>query len=271
MKNSKSLITALFVFLFVAPIIAQEDIITRKEIGIQVGTSFTAIHETRYSNLTKRYVQPKYSLYYQKWNNKKRSEFLLDFTMTTNLKNPQNLWFKIIHPEVLYTYQRKVNKNWIGGYFHSSTVLNFPKNTKKLFGNNPISYTIAQSLGLAVNRTESLIEKTNYRLDANLGTKIALLSHVIRPIHGHPYPEHFLQEDVFTPTRDGLGSSISKSGKIQTLDKYQNMKLTLGLNYIYKNRLKVGFQYQGNFQKIKEGKQSSYKSHDLTLGLGYLF
>ena len=271
MKNSKSFITALFVFLFVAPIIAQEDNITRKEIGIRVGTSFTAIHESRFSNLTKRYIQPKFGLIYHKWNDQKRTEIILNYSMTANVKNPENLWYKIIHPEVLYTYQQKAGNNWIGGYFHSSTVLNFPKNTKGLFGYNSISYSIAHSLGLAVNRTENLIEKNNHRLDANVGTKVALLSHVIRPIHGHPYPEHYLQEDVFTPTRDGLGKSIPKSGQLQTLDKYQNMKFVLGLNYFYKDHLKFGVQYERNFQKIKIGKQSSYKSHDLMIGISYVF
>ena len=271
MKYSKSLITALFVLLIVAPLAAQIDNITRKEIGVQIGTSFTSIHESRYSNITKRYVQPKYGLYYQKWNDKKRTELLLNYSMTSNVKNPQNLWYKIIHPEVLHTIQRKVGDNWIGGYFHSSTVLNFPKNANGLFGNNPISYTIANSLGLAINRTESFMEKNNNRLEANMGAKVALLSHVIRPIHGHPYPEHFFQEDVFTPTQVGLGKSIPKSGKIRTLNKYQNIKLVLGLNYYHKDHLKIGVQYQGNFQKIKEGRQSSYNAHDLLLRVSYVY
>jgi len=271
MKNSKSIITALFVFLFIASSTAQKDNITRKEIGVQTGTSFTSVYDSRYSNLTKRYVQPKYGLYYQKWNNKKRTELLLNYTMTTNVENPQNLWYKIIHPEVLYTYQRKANKNWIGGYFHSSTLLNFPKNDKGLFGNNPISYTIAHSLGFAINRTEHLIQHKNHRLEVDMSAKVALLNHVVRPIYGHPYPEHFFQEDVFTPTREGLGSSIFKSGKIKTLDKYQNFKFSLGLNYYFKDHLNIGLQYQGNFQKVKEGKQSSYKLHDLSIGIGYAF
>ena len=171
---------------------------------------------------------------------------------------------------MLYSYQRNLKNNWIGGYFHSSTLLNFPKNTQKLFGNNPISYTIVQSLGFAANRTENLFEKNNHRLEVSAGGKIALLNHVIRPAYGHPYPEHFLQEDVFNPTQEGLGSSIFKSGKIQSLDKYQNIKLALEFNYIYRKHLKIGIQYQGNFQKINTGKQYFYKSHDLAFGMGYI-
>jgi len=271
MKNSKSFITALFVLLFIVSSSAQKDNNTIKEIGVQTGTSFTSVYDSRYSNLTKRYVQPKYGLYYQKWNNKKRTELLISYTMTTNVEDPLNLWYKIIHPEVLSTYQRKVNKNWIGGYFHSSTLLNFPKNDKGLFGNNPISYTIAHSLGFAINRKENLVIKNNHRLDIDMSAKIALLNHVVRPIYGHPYPEHYFQEDVFSPTREGIGSSIFKSGKINFLDKYQNFKFTLGLNYYFKDHLKIGIQYQGNFQKVNEGKQSIYKSHDLSVGLGYSF
>ena len=79
MKNSKSLITALFVLLFLAPLMAQTDNNSRKEIGVKYGTSFTSINESRYSNLTKKYVQPKYGLYFSKWNNRKRTELMFNY------------------------------------------------------------------------------------------------------------------------------------------------------------------------------------------------
>ena len=270
MKKLKSIITAYFVFLTIITLTAQEDHL-HQEIGIRFGTSFTAYNEARYSAMTKKYIQPKIGLVYSKWNEKKREELSLSYTSTFQPSNPKNLWYKIIHPEVNYTYQRKVDDAWIGGFFQSSTILNFPKNGKKLFGNNPISYTIANSLGVAVDLVEPLLENDNRRLDLILGGRTALLSHVIRPNYGHPYPEHYLQEDVFTPTRSGLGKSIPKSGKLRTLDKFQNMKLVLGLNFYYKDHLKVGVQYERNFQRIKEGKQSTYKSHDLMFGVSYVY
>ena len=271
MKNSKSLITALFVLLFLAPLMAQTDNNSRKEIGVKYGTSFTSINESRYSNLTKKYVQPKYGLYFSKWNNRKRTELMFNYFMTMNVEDPENLWYKIIHPEVLYTYQRKVKNNYIGGYFHSSTLLNFPRNDEGLFGNNPISYTIAHSLGFAINRTENLIENENHRLSLEASAKVALLNHLIRPMYAHPYPEHFFQEDVFNPTREGLEDSIHRSGKITTLNKYQNIKFSLGLNYFLKERVRVGIQYQGNFQRVNLGKPSTYLAHDLMLGMGFIF
>ena len=270
MKNLKLVIIVLFVAIMSISLAAQTDHLHR-EFGIRIGTSFTAYNEARYSAMTKKYFQPKVGLVYTKWNDKKREELSINYTSTFKPSNPNNLWYKIIHPEVNYTYQRKVANTWIGGFYQSSTILNFPKNGQRLFGNNPISYTIANSIGLATDYAETLTENDHQRLDINAGAKVALLSHVIRPIYGHPYPEHYLQEDVFTPTRSGLGKSIPKSGKIRTLDKYQSMKLVLGLNFYHKDHLKIGVQYERNFQKVREGKQSSYKSHDLTLGVSYVY
>ena len=271
MKNLKSVLVFTFVLLIVLPLAAQNDNKLHREFGIKFGTSFTAYNETRYSAITKNYKQPKIGLVYAKWNDKKREEFYASYTSTFSNPNPQNLWYKIIHPEVVYSYQRKVANTWIGGYYHSSTLLNFPKNDKKLFGNNPISYTIANGLGIAINHAESLLENDNRRLDIYGGAKMALLNYVIRPSYGHPYPEDYLQEDVFKPTRAGMGKSVAKSGKFRTVDKYQSMKLVMGLNFYHKDHLKIGVQYERNFQKVREGKQATYKSHDFTVGISYLY
>lgn len=271
MKNLKSVILILFISFITSSFFAQNDHSLHRELGIRIGASFTTYNEARYSAMTKNYIQPKVGFIYIKMNNKKREELLMSYTSTFKPSNIQNLWYKIINPEVNYTYQRRIANTWIGGFYQSSTILNFPKNGRGLFGNNPISYTIANSLGIAGDFSNILLEKNNRRLDLNTGTKIALLSHVVRPAFGHPYPEHYLQEDIFTPTRDGLGKSIFKSGKIRTIDKYQSIKLVLGLNYYHGDHLKLGINYEGNFQKVREGKRAIYKSNDLIFSVSYIY
>lgn len=271
MKNLK-LVTFIFLISFIAsPFFAQKENTRHRELGIRFGASFTTYNEARYSAMTKKYIQPKVGLIYIKMTDKKREELVLSYTSTFKPSNAQNLWYKIINPEVNYTYQRKVANTWIGVFHQNSTLLNFPKNGKRLFGNNPISYTIANSLGVAADFSTILLEKNNRRLDIGAGTKIALLSHVIRPTFGHPYPEHYLQEDVFNPTRKGLGKSIFKSGKIRTINKYQSIKFVFSLNYYHRDHLKVGINYEGNFQKVKEGKRAVFKSNDLAFSVYYVY
>lgn len=271
MKNSNCIITAFFIFLFVTPLSAQKESFLHREIGIRIGTSLTMSKESRFSNMTKRYIQPKFGLAYIKMTDKKREELILSYTSTFKPKNPTSLWYKIINTEVNYTYQRKVKNTWLGGTYQSSTILNFPNNGRGLFGNNPISYTIINSLGIAVDHTQGLLEKNNRRLDINLGTRIPLVSYLIRPIYGHPYPEHFLQEDVFTPTRNNIGKSIFRSGKVRTIDKYQSIKLVLGLHYYHNDHLKIGMNYEGSIQRVSDGKRLTYSYHDLILNVSYVY
>ena len=250
---------------------AQESNPTHREIGVQLGMSLTSMKEQRFSALPKKYVQPRVGFFYGKWNHQKKQELELSYSMNLNVKNPQFLWYKIINPEVSYAYQRKVKDNWLGGYFQSSTLLSFPKNGKKGFGNNPISYTIANSLGIAFDRSFSLREneKNNWKMDA--GVRSTLLSYVIRPHYAHPYPEHFLQEDIFNPTREGMGSSIFKSGKIRTPNKYWGFNLRLGINYFHRDNLKLGFQYRLNVQSSHHQRKMLYRTQDLILGISYLY
>ena len=116
-----------------------------------------------------------------------------------------------------------------------------------------------------------LVDKNNRRLDINLGTRIPFMSYLIRPIYGHPYPEHFLQEDVFTPTRNNIGKSIFRSGKVRTIDKYQSIKLVLGLHYYHNDHLKIGMNYEGSIQRVSDGRRLTYSYHDLILNVSYVY
>jgi len=272
MKKLK-LIQALLILIFAnASLLAQDDIHpTQKEIGVQFGLSINSIKEERFSAITKKYVQPKFGLVYRKQNDKKRQELLLSFTSSLSRDQPKYLWYKIINPEVSYTYQRKVADFWVGGYYQSSTFLNWAQNDQNSFGNNSIAYTISNNLGIAVDRSLEISSKGKHKFDSDMGVRSTLLSHVIRPHYGHPYPEHFLQEDVFNPTRAGMGKSVAKSGKLRTVNKFWGMNLKLGFNYIYNDKWKMGVQYGFNMLRNNEGKKMIQKAHDVMLGVSYLY
>ena len=271
MNNLKLSIIILLVGLTTLPLMAQNKKGFTREIGFSMGTRFSAIKEDRYSALTKKYIQPKFGFHFNKWNDKTRKSFSVSYSTTQNIKDAQNLWYKVFHPEINYSYQRKVGTTWIGAFYESNTLLLFPKSKTGSFGNNMISYTMANNIGLAVDYTKEIMTRGNARFDADLGARMALLSYLIRPIQGHPYPEKFMKEGVFDPNMKGLGKAIVKSGKIRTIDKYNSIKLSLGLNYYYKDNLKVGLRFERNIQKVKEGRRMSFGASDLMMGVSYIY
>jgi len=244
---------------------------TQKEIGLQFGMSFNSMNEQRFSAITKKYLQPKMGLVYRKQNDKKREELILSFTTTLRPDQPQYMWYKIINTEVNYTYQQRVNDTWVGGFYQSSALLNWATDGRNSFGNNPIAYTISNNLGVAVDRSEEIFSKGKHKFSLDGGVRTTLLSHVIRPHYAHPYPEHFLQEDVFNPNQVGMGKSVAKSGKFRTIDKFLGLNLRLGINYIHNDRWKMGVQYGFNILRNNKVKKMTQKNHDVLLGVSYLY
>jgi len=101
-------------------------------------------------------------------------------------------------------------------------------------------------------------------------SKVALLNYLIRPAYGaHPYPEHFLQEPYFNPTRRGMGASVVKSGKVKTINKYQSIQLTLGFTYFLSNNLSAKVLYAFDLQNNSSGNTSSKLANDLLLQINY--
>ena len=251
---------------------AQESMNPRhKELGLQHGISISSIKDSRLSARTKHLNLSHFAFVYKKWNDHKKESLIISYS--GNFKNPksENLWYKIIHPEVMYSYQRKWKGHFIGGYYHSSTLLSFPISQSGGFGNNPISYTIANSLGIVFNKTQSLLSHGKHSVDLDASAQVALLSYLIRPAYGHPYPEDFLKEDTFNPTQAGLGKSIVKSGKIRSLNKYQSFRLVLGINYYFKDSFKVNATFAFDFQNNSALQKSSILSKDILLGLSYIY
>jgi len=272
MKNLKTLISSLLILLSIGNIYAQDFAFSdQKEIGIQFGFSNIHIHESRYSANTKHYTLPMFGLKFAKQNDKRKEELTLSFTSHLKSPNGAGVRYKIIHPESRYSYQRNVNGTWIGGVFQHSTLLNFPKSNLDPFTNSPLSYTIASGLGLKVGRDHAFSNSANGQWMINGDAELGLLSYVIRPEYGHPYPSDFLTEENFNPTRAGLGKSILKSGELLTINKYQNFKISLGVSFITNSNIKIGLNYAYDAQLTGGNQKSSIVSHDLLMSLSYLY
>jgi len=272
MKDLKSLILLPIIMILSLNLTGQDSPSKMtKEIGIQLGVSFAQVKEERFSALTKKMIMPQAALIFTRYNDKRREQWELGYT-TSRIKGQSNtLQYKIIRPEITYNYQRQIKGHWVGAFFQSSTLLNLPKSNLPGYVNNPISYTINQSLGLSYSKSSQLHKTDNHVVNFDTEAKMALINYLIRPAYGHPYPDKFLQEKTFNPTKEGMGSAIAKSGKIKTVNKYQSFKVVLGINYIHKDHLKLRVQYAFDMQNNIEHHSSRWLSNDLTVGVSYVY
>lgn len=243
-----------------------------QEIGILLGWRFNRVMDQRYAQVTKKMSQPMYGMYYRKERKQKREELRFTMSRTRSKGSPELLSFKTIMPQVSYSHQRKVGNLWIGGFLDSFTLLNMPQSTTSFFGNNSISYTIVGGLGPMIGYEHNLLENTDNRLSLNTNARIGLLNYVVRPAYGHPYPEKYLTEENFSPTRADMAGPLLKSGKLRTVNNYQMFRFVLGINYYHKGKIKLGLQYelygQNNRSKVD---RSRTLMQDLIFGASYLY
>ena len=216
---------------------------TQKRLTLSFGISNTSIKDKRIGNSAFNAWSPKYGISYTRIKTKSRSHIQFQFTSIRPDRH-KLLSMTSIRPDVNFAYERKVKEGfWIGGFSKHHTILNFPSNPKSMFVNNPISYNIMQAFGPRITYTmqESI---GNNRLDITTSAQSALLAYAIQPAFGHPYPEVYLDEKYFSPTRDGMTGPLLRSGKILTLNKFRSLKVEFGFHYYINQSWKVGIDYQ---------------------------
>ena len=240
-----------------------------REIRIKTGVSFIKNLENRFSTNKHRSLSPSFSFSYTKTKLESISELEIGFV--TNKANRANkLDFKFIRPVVNYSYAKKIkNGFWLGGFFESNTLLNFPVTKSYLFNNNPIAYTIAQSIGPKVFFDHQINGLGNNPLIFAGSVQSSLLSYTIRPGFGHPYPEQFLRENVFTPTRKGIAGPLMRSGKIVLPNKYRSLKVKLGISYFLNDHIRVGMEYTFDNFLSQLDHLSTYQGQDIQLFVSY--
>lgn len=248
---------------------AQEDAV--REVSLRVGLTHTSIQDFRMGSVRHKSWSPKYDIGYSQQNEKRISQVRLQF-FASKSANQGLLSLTSLRPAINYSYQRKVGEGlWVGGFIDHSTLLNIPKTTTSLYNNNPISYNISQSIGPRITYTGTANLGEGLPLGYQVSTQAALLSYMIQPAFGHPYPTQYLNEEDFSPTREGMTWPLMKSGKLATLDKVRNFRLELGLFYFVNDRVKISLDYQGEiFYANTRGKALNMQSHDIFFGASYI-
>lgn len=243
-------------------------LINRKELTLGIGFSKMSLYDNRYSAQTFSFTQPSYHFSYKWQKDNTRQEIAVDLAMNMKFDRSEILDLTFIKPTMRYSLQKKTDDLWIGGVMNSATLLNFPRSRTGHFNNSPISYTFANSIGPKVSYALSP-EDSRFSVEADL--EAALLGYVVRPAYGHPYPTKFLESGTFTPTREGMASSIIRSGKIMTIGKYNSINLVLGLSYIVGDHVKLGVHLNVNHLSVYDVNQLSSTSTDVLFTTSYIY
>jgi hypothetical protein len=175
-----------------------------------------------------------------------------------------------INSNVHFAYQRKVaDGTWLGGYINTLSLINFPKNPgQSFFVNNPVNYTISNSIGPSLSYSRGF----DYNFNVASTIQTAALSYVIQPIYGHPYPEKFMEESVFNPTKGKMVGPLLRSGKFLTFKKFRHMNIQMSLFYVFNNNFKAGVDYNySNYMANANGKAVRMNNHDFFITTGLLY
>jgi len=241
------------------------DFYNSNSLKIGIGFSRSAIKDLRLSNSTFNRIAPKYTIGYIQANENRISS--IDFSFSSFLAGQNTLLaLKNLNIGIDYSYQRKVNKNiWIGGFLDHRTLLNFPKSKTWLYNNNPISYTLSQSIGPKITYGKQM-----GKLSGLAEFQTALLSYLVQPIYGHPYPDKFLDEEVFNPNLSGLAGPLLKSGKVVSLNKYRSFKLKMSLVYHFNHSIATEIAFSTDcFYANANGKAVNYSGFDSMINFYY--
>lgn len=245
--------------------------VNTKELTIRIGFSNSTVKDKRMSAIGYSSWSPKYDLAYTKINDKRISEIRFQFSYMKS-RNGGLLGLNSIRPNVNYSYQRKIKEGiWLGGFLENNTLLNFPSTRTGHFNNNPISYTISQSIGPRITYMKNWKPNEKNRFEMRTSAQTSLLAYTIQPAWAHPYPTQFLKEGTFSPDRGGMAWPIIKSGKLATPKTYRTMRFEFGLYYYVNDSFRVGVDYQAelNYSNTR-GKEVSFKSNDIFLGATYI-
>jgi len=174
-------------------------------------------------------------------NSKKLNRIELHFAK--NFEKLNFNYFVNLDSGLRYTHlrQTKVNHLKIGGYFDIGSFLIFPKG--RWSDNNPITYTMWSSLGITAN-WQKLVKIGQKKMLLSIEGALPLMSYVIRPAHAHPYPENYLVDGIFDFERTDMGKYLLKSGKLKTLNQFNNFVAKSALSVPFgKKQHQIGLSY----------------------------
>jgi len=267
--TTQLLIVTLIILLSSESIFSQTDLGRQREIGLSFGTSTINLFESRFSANTKKFRAPTFGFFSRSQSSTYKHEFVFNYTLRGKYDKTQLLDYRLHRPDFYFSLQRKASFGWIGGNINLSTLLTFPSNVTGHYSNAPISYTMAASIGPSVSIDRSIGSDSPWLVEADLHT--SLLAYVIRPSYGHPYPDQFLEPETFTPTREGMAPKLLTSGKIRAMDKYQSIKLRIGIYYLIDSKVKMGLVASMDYVNYNEVKSTTYNNQNIAVTASYIY
>lgn len=270
-SRAASAIAALLVLCAALPGMAQDvnPQLHERELSVQIGITRTTVQDGRLSATAVRKWSPKYGLTLHSQQAESRSRLELSFSRARKAKADDFFAISSIIGQASFTHLRHAGGGtWVGGSTRHLTLINMPISRAKFFGNNPISYTVAQSLGPALAYSHPSGTGEPLRADATLD--LPLLAYVVQPIFGHPYPARYMREGVFSPTRSGIGPAVATSGKVVGPKRYRNLRLRIGISYDVSPSFRVGMAYHNEaIHANSRGKAVRLHTHDVLFSAGY--
>lgn len=264
----KYLVTTLLLILFSSTHAQEVAPFKQRELGISIGVRQWKIHEQRFSSRIKNTALLHLGIHHERRTDASRFYVSSQFGFNMSPSSGVGVRYAIINPDINMTYQRRAANIWLGPTLTHHMIVNLPSNTAQAFNNNPVSYTGVTGLGIAGNYDLFLADD---KIRLNTGVQTNLISHVIRPAYAHPYPEDFLREEVFDPTRAGIAKSVVRSGKIRSFKGLQSIRVSFGFSYLISDQFKVGITYQGTMLRVNEVKSLNAQSQDVLFTISHVY
>lgn len=175
-------------------------------------------------------------------------------------------YFHHLKSDISYTHMRSLKKQiWLGGYANYGSNFGFPSKRGNWSDNNAISYSLWVSTGLAAKYQRKITIRERPFIIRLSGT-IPLLGYVVRPAHGHPYPEKYLKDGVFDFSREGMAKTFFTSGKIRTLNSFWDVKTSIGLVIPFgKKAHHIGINYNWEYLQIKDDRPIWNAQHHFSI------
>jgi hypothetical protein len=247
--NMENKMACLILILIIGPYaFCQSDNFLPKGLEISFSTNLETNKESRFSFRKRTEIGFNTSLKYH-WGGIQNKQSI-DVSFGKNFRSLKNnlVIFNFLKPTIVYTFQRKVNNFFLGGFADIGALLAFPRGWT---GDNAIAYTLWTSLGVSAEYYKAISSKKESAFFLKL--RFPLISYVVRPAYGFPYPEKFIRDGTFDFQRQNMGKYILTSGKITSLHKFQNILFDLGyLLHITKKRHQVGLTYTLEYLRYNE-------------------
>ncbi|MEZ4910814.1 MAG: hypothetical protein R2774_08120 [Saprospiraceae bacterium] len=236
-----------------------------------IGFSGINIKDQRFSAIAKQAFAPVFGGEIVKSRHQSIASHRFYFTSSKTAKSDGWLLIKNLRPYYQFTYNWKIDEmNFFGFNIENLTLLNTPVSRKGIYTNNPISYLTSLSVGPSFFYRNNMKSGDNSHLYFVTSIQAALLGYVIHPAYGHPYPKSYLKPGTFHPERKNMTSSVLKSGNIVTINRYNSINISFGLQWFISDKYGVGVNLKNYWHSANfNNKLIRYKSHDILFSFTY--